>query len=230
MVDADALWQLEPLRRSAPTVLTPHEGELARLLGETSGWVAANRLEALARAAERFDCTVLLKGADTLVGAPGTRRSSSPTTSRRSRSRARETSSRASSPPSWRRASSFRRRRWRLRSRNAGPRGSAASGAASSQATSRKPCRRRSMHRSELTVDLGAIRRNAQTLMRALGGAELWAVVKADAYGHGATDVARAVLDGRRACALRRHGCRGARAAAAGRRGPHSRHGPLAGG
>ncbi len=72
VVDADALWQLEPFRRSAPTVLTPHEGELARLLGETSGWVAANRLEALARATERFDCTVLLKGADTLVGAPGT--------------------------------------------------------------------------------------------------------------------------------------------------------------
>jgi alanine racemase len=41
------------------------------------------------------------------------------------------------------------------------------------------------MHRSELTIDLGAIRRNARTLLRALGGAELWAVVKADGYGHG---------------------------------------------
>jgi NAD(P)H-hydrate epimerase len=69
VLDADALWQLEPFRRDAPTVLTPHEGELGRLLGETSGWVAAHRLEALQRARERFGCTVLLKGADTLVAA-----------------------------------------------------------------------------------------------------------------------------------------------------------------
>lgn len=52
------------------------------------------------------------------------------------------------------------------------------------------------MHRSELTVDLGAIRRNAAALLRALDGAELWAVVKADGYGHGATDGARAALEG----------------------------------
>jgi alanine racemase len=52
------------------------------------------------------------------------------------------------------------------------------------------------MHRSEVTVDVGAIRRNAATLLRALGGAELWAVVKANGYGHGALDAARAALDG----------------------------------
>ena len=51
------------------------------------------------------------------------------------------------------------------------------------------------MHRSELTVDLGAVRRNARTLLRALDGSQLWAVVKANAYGHGAVDVAGAVLD-----------------------------------
>ena len=50
------------------------------------------------------------------------------------------------------------------------------------------------MHRSELTIDLGALRRNVRTLLRALGGAQLWAVVKADAYGHGAVDVAGAAL------------------------------------
>ncbi len=50
------------------------------------------------------------------------------------------------------------------------------------------------MHRSELMVDLGAVRSNVRTLLRALAGAELWAVVKADAYGHGAADVAGAVL------------------------------------
>src|SRR2546423_7723890 len=70
-VDADGLYELEPFWRGAPTVLTPHEGELARLLGEESEWVAAHRLEALRRGVERFGCVVLLKGADTLVGAPG---------------------------------------------------------------------------------------------------------------------------------------------------------------
>ncbi len=50
------------------------------------------------------------------------------------------------------------------------------------------------MHRSELTVNLGALRRNVRTLLRALEGAELWAVVKADGYGHGAADAAGAAL------------------------------------
>ena len=48
--------------------------------------------------------------------------------------------------------------------------------------------------RSEVTIDLGALRRNTETLVRALDGAELWAVVKADAYGHGAVDCAAAAL------------------------------------
>jgi alanine racemase len=51
------------------------------------------------------------------------------------------------------------------------------------------------MHRSELTIDLAALRRNVRTLLRALDGAELWAVVKADGYGHGAVDVSKAALD-----------------------------------
>jgi ADP-dependent NAD(P)H-hydrate dehydratase / NAD(P)H-hydrate epimerase len=71
VVDADGLFELEPFERSGPTVLTPHEGELARLLGEEAQWVAAHRLEAVRRGAERFDCVCLLKGADTLVAAPG---------------------------------------------------------------------------------------------------------------------------------------------------------------
>jgi alanine racemase len=50
------------------------------------------------------------------------------------------------------------------------------------------------MYRSEITIDLAALRRNCATLLRALGGAELWAVVKANAYGHGAVDVAAAAL------------------------------------
>jgi hydroxyethylthiazole kinase-like uncharacterized protein yjeF len=70
VLDADALFELEPLERAAPTVLTPHEGELARLLGEESAAVAAHRLAAAQRTAERFKCTVMLKGADTLVCGP----------------------------------------------------------------------------------------------------------------------------------------------------------------
>ena len=50
------------------------------------------------------------------------------------------------------------------------------------------------MQRSELTVDLGAIRRNAKRLLAVLEGAQLWAVVKANGYGHGAVDVAAATL------------------------------------
>jgi alanine racemase len=51
------------------------------------------------------------------------------------------------------------------------------------------------VERSLFTVDLNAIRRNAATLLRAAEGAELWAVVKADGYGHGAVDVSRAALE-----------------------------------
>jgi alanine racemase len=50
------------------------------------------------------------------------------------------------------------------------------------------------MHRSELTVDLGALRRNLRTLLRAADGSQLWAVVKANGYGHGMVDAAAAAL------------------------------------
>jgi alanine racemase len=49
--------------------------------------------------------------------------------------------------------------------------------------------------RSEITIDLGAFRRNVERMRRAAAPAELWAVVKADAYGHGAVDCGRAALD-----------------------------------
>jgi NAD(P)H-hydrate epimerase len=71
VVDADGLFGLAQVERSAPTVLTPHAGELARLLETDSAWVDAHRLEAAARGAERFGATVLLKGADTIVASPG---------------------------------------------------------------------------------------------------------------------------------------------------------------
>ncbi len=71
VVDADGLFGLEAAARSAPTVLTPHAGELARLLGVSLEWVSAHRLEAVSMCAERFGAVTVLKGADTLVQVPG---------------------------------------------------------------------------------------------------------------------------------------------------------------
>jgi NAD(P)H-hydrate epimerase len=71
VVDADALFELEPGEWPAPRVLTPHEGELARLLGRESSEVAAHRLASVQEAAEQFDCVVVLKGEDSLIAAPG---------------------------------------------------------------------------------------------------------------------------------------------------------------
>jgi hydroxyethylthiazole kinase-like uncharacterized protein yjeF len=72
VLDADALWELSPFARAAPTVLTPHSGELARLLGAEAREIDAHRLDAVRRATSRFGSVVLLKGADTLVAAPRT--------------------------------------------------------------------------------------------------------------------------------------------------------------
>lgn len=49
--------------------------------------------------------------------------------------------------------------------------------------------------RSEVTIDLAALRSNVERLRAVAAPAELWAVVKADAYGHGAADVAPAALE-----------------------------------
>jgi ADP-dependent NAD(P)H-hydrate dehydratase / NAD(P)H-hydrate epimerase len=76
VLDADALWAVSEhhewvFARHPPTVLTPHEGELARLLGRDSAWVAARRLRAATEAADDLGATIVLKGADTIVSAPG---------------------------------------------------------------------------------------------------------------------------------------------------------------
>jgi NAD(P)H-hydrate epimerase len=76
LVDADGLnahvGALESLReRPEPTVLTPHAGELARLLDSDSGEVSAHRLASAREAAERSGAIVVLKGDDTIVAAPG---------------------------------------------------------------------------------------------------------------------------------------------------------------
>jgi NAD(P)H-hydrate epimerase len=76
LIDADGLnahaGALEELRyRTAPTVLTPHAGELGRLLERESAAIDADRLASAREAAERSGAVVLLKGDDTIVAAPG---------------------------------------------------------------------------------------------------------------------------------------------------------------
>jgi hydroxyethylthiazole kinase-like uncharacterized protein yjeF len=76
LVDADGLnahaGRLELFReREAPTVLTPHEAELGRLLEVGTEEVAAHRVEHVREAAERSGAVVLLKGDDTIVARPG---------------------------------------------------------------------------------------------------------------------------------------------------------------
>ena len=78
--DADALWALSPADRgllrdhAGPRVLTPHAGELARLLGRDPAAVTdADRpalAEAAATLAAEIDAVVVFKGAGTLVAAP----------------------------------------------------------------------------------------------------------------------------------------------------------------
>jgi hydroxyethylthiazole kinase-like uncharacterized protein yjeF len=75
VLDADGLnahvGHLDELaQRSAPTVLTPHAGELGRLLERSSAEIDRARLASVRTAAERSRAVVLLKGDDTLVAAP----------------------------------------------------------------------------------------------------------------------------------------------------------------
>jgi len=76
VLDADGLnahaGRLESLAgRSEPAVITPHAGELARLLERDSDEIGAHRLESAREAAERGGCVVVLKGDDTIVARPG---------------------------------------------------------------------------------------------------------------------------------------------------------------
>lgn len=71
VVDADALRHLPTRGGHAAVVLTPHAGELARLLGLQREEVEADPLTAVRTAAASTGCTVLLKGATQYVGTPG---------------------------------------------------------------------------------------------------------------------------------------------------------------
>ena len=71
LLDADAITALAGsdvlARRDAPTVITPHAGELERLMESGAKDVSAHRLRSAREAAQKHGCCVLLKGADTLV-------------------------------------------------------------------------------------------------------------------------------------------------------------------
>lgn len=76
VLDADALAMLEgkpeaPRGCAQPVVLTPHPGELARLLGRSVAEIQGDRLAAVREAAERTGAIVALKGAGTLVAQAG---------------------------------------------------------------------------------------------------------------------------------------------------------------
>lgn len=75
VLDADALNHLPPLARLGlplpnNTVLTPHPGEAARLLGTTTAAVQADRPGAVRALAQKFRCVAVLKGSGTLIANP----------------------------------------------------------------------------------------------------------------------------------------------------------------
>ena len=113
LVDADGLnahawlWlELFRERWAPPTVLTPHEAELGRLLEVGTGEMAAHRLARAREAAELSGAVVLLKGDDTIVARPAARSQSAPAAPLRS-------------PPPWQRRRALRPDR---RSPGQGPR------------------------------------------------------------------------------------------------------------
>jgi hydroxyethylthiazole kinase-like uncharacterized protein yjeF len=81
VLDADALNLLavdpelasQAARRSSPTLLTPHPGEAARLLGMRSADIQANRIAAACRLSAQYHAHVALKGAGTVIAHPGGR-------------------------------------------------------------------------------------------------------------------------------------------------------------
>ena len=69
VIDADALGHVDgPV--PVPAVLTPHAGELARMLGAERAEIEARPLAHVRHAAAAYDCVVLLKGRHTLVASP----------------------------------------------------------------------------------------------------------------------------------------------------------------
>ncbi len=186
VLDADGLWHLEdaPERlaaRTSPTVITPHAGEAARLLGRTRGEVEAGRLDAARELARRSGAVALLKGPGTIVASPGgevaVSAGGTPALATagtgdvltgtvaallaKGMEPFRGRGGRGGRPRARRRAGRPRRRHDRLRRAGGSPRRPRA-------AALRSPVTR---PRAVARIDLGAIRHNAARLARAAGGA-----------------------------------------------------------
>ena len=178
VLDADGLWALTGhlewvFSRDAPTVLTPHAGELARLLGRSSAWVSANRLDG------RRDRGGRRRRRSAPQGRRHARRAAGP---RADRGRPRESGARdrreRRRPHGCRRSlpgegdgrrrrsrGGIRRLRRRVRPGRRAPR----------RRRDDRERRRRSplagaleVRRSEITIDLGALRRNADRVRAAV--------------------------------------------------------------
>lgn len=69
IIDADGLTLLSTMKITLPAswVLTPHEGELARLLSVSSAKIKKDRMKYLMMAQKKYRCTILLKGSETLI-------------------------------------------------------------------------------------------------------------------------------------------------------------------
>src|SRR6476661_7091308 len=195
VIDADGLFALAgklatTARRRTPAVLTPHEGEMARLLGREPEWVASNRLAAVREAAAAAKAVVLLKGADTLVAAPGGDRvvvsvSDTPglaTAGSGDVLTGVVAAMLAKGLDPWTAAccgAVMHARAGRIAAEAIGPDGIS---------------RAQRLSRATVTIDLSAIAANVGMLRDLVAPAEVWAVVKADGYGHGASAVGGAAL------------------------------------
>jgi len=67
MIALDKSLQALLCKRKALTILTPHAGEAGRLLAKTSADIQANRLASVLALVDMYRCTVILKGAETLL-------------------------------------------------------------------------------------------------------------------------------------------------------------------
>ena len=214
VADGDALHAIaagDPLGladRTAATVLTPHDGEFAQLTGTPPG---PDRLEAARALATRFGCTVLLKGpatviadetGDVLVVDHGDERLATAGAGDvlagmiGALLAAGQGPLHAAATAAWLHADAARR----------GPRVGLMAGdvpdllpatiAATITGLERTAGPMNGADRwAWAEIDLGAVAHNIAVLRAAVAPAAVWAVVKADGYGHGAVEVGRAALE-----------------------------------
>lgn len=84
LIDADGInvlsGHIDVLKhKSCPVVLTPHEGEMARLVGKSSDYVRLNRLSIASDFAKEYKVTLLLKGKNTVIADRDGRQTVNPT-------------------------------------------------------------------------------------------------------------------------------------------------------